>query len=207
MYNDMIENSNIPKSNIVVINNPITDKFKLKQKNKSDEKRLLTLITVGSFKKQKGHLRLLEVLARLNFDFKYYMVGDGHQKEEIFKAIDKYNLHKKIVHIPFTKNVAKYLSISDYFIQGSYVEGFPNCLIESCAVGTPIIAFDAPGGLNEIITSGVNGYIVKDSIEFINYLKAPYHWKPEEVRQVVMDKFSKDIILSKYENLFLNLLK
>ena len=34
------------------------------------------------------------------------------------------------------------------------VEGFPNVLIESCVVGTPILAFNAPGGLDEIIEKG-----------------------------------------------------
>src|SRR5690606_17756987 len=97
---------------------------------------------------------------------------------------------------------------SDLFLQGSFVEGFPNVLIESCVVGTPVLAFSAPGGLDEIIEIGKNGYVAETTEEFTNYLKAInkcYDFNPETVSQVVKQRFSKDKIISKYESLFLNL--
>ena len=51
--------------------------------------------------------------------------------------------------------IIDYLSDSDFFIQGSYVEGFPNSVLESCSVGTPVIAFNCPGGTKEIICAAI----------------------------------------------------
>ena len=43
----------------------------------------------------------------------------------------------------------------------SLYEGYPNVLIESLALNTPVVAFNCPGGTNEIVQDGLNGYLVK----------------------------------------------
>ena len=40
-------------------------------------------------------------------------------------------------------------------------EGYPNVLIADIAMNTPVVAFDCPGGTNEIIQDGLNGYLAK----------------------------------------------
>jgi glycosyltransferase involved in cell wall biosynthesis len=92
-------------------------------------------------------------------------------------------------------------------LQGSYSEGFPNALLESCVVGTPVIAFNVPGGTKEIIEDGVNGFLVKNENEFLEKLNDNRIWDPEAIRESVVRKFSKEKILKQYENLFLDILK
>lgn len=209
MYNDMHENFNIPKSKLRVINNPITDRFNLysiKEKTSNE----LKFITVAALKKQKGHERLLKVLANLNLPFRYTIIGNGDEKKKIFELISELGLNDKIHHIPYTKEVPRYLSSHDFFLQGSYVEGFPNALIESCAVGTPVLAYDAPGGLNEIIESEINGLISKNDEEYLdNMLKAikKIKWSPKKIRQSVYGKFNSQKILKEYEELFIEISK
>ena len=48
---------------------------------------------------------------------------------------------------------------------GSLYEGFPNVVLEAGTLGIPVIAFNAPGGIPEIITDGENGLLVKDNDE------------------------------------------
>ncbi|WP_394972470.1 glycosyltransferase [uncultured Croceitalea sp.] len=202
MLVDIKSTYKISDEKLRLINNPVTDSFNLKQEK--EKKGNPVFITVARMKKQKGHLRILNSLSSLDFDFTYYIVGDGPEKNKILSLAKKLGLNKKIVHIPYTEKVFKYLQLSDYFLQGAYVEGFPNCLLESCAVGTPIIAFDAPGGLNEIIVEDMNGYIAKDHSEFVQCIQkaCKKDWDPKSIRKNILDKYGKEKILNQYEKLF-----
>lgn len=208
MFNDMNRNFKIPKSKLRVINNPITDTFKLKNsKNKSNN--VLRFITVAALKKQKGHKRILTVLSKLNIPFQYTIIGSGSEETELYRLIDKFGLKNKVLHVPFTNEVPKYLAESDFFLQGSFVEGFPNALIESCAVGTPVLAFAAPGGLDEIIEPELNGLIATDEEEYLkNIIRSQnINWNSKDIRESVYKKFNSKKILKEYENLFLEMMK
>lgn len=201
MYNDVKLNYNLPDKKLKTINNPMTDGFNLKSKN-SNNKDVIKFITVARLKKLKGHRRIINAISKLNVPYQYTIIGNGPEKNNLFQLINELGIQDKIEHIPFTNEVSKYLSKSDFYLQGSYAEGFPNCLIESCSVGTPVIAFRATGGLNEIIEDGVNGFLVNDEKEFIEKIDENGIWDPEVIRGSVMKKFSKEKILKQYEDLF-----
>ena len=208
MQQDMIANYGVSIDKTVLINNPITNVFQHKKAARSNPN-ILTLITVARLSKEKGHHRIIEVLSKLKFPFKYIMIGDGNEKDTILNLIEKKELTEKVEYIKFTNEVEKYLLKSDIFIQGSYSEGFPNALIESCVVGTPIVAFNAPGGLDEIIEIGKNGYIhntIEDIVDCLNSLNTNFTFNPKIVSEVVKKRFDKNRIILKYEALFLELM-
>ncbi|WP_456441521.1 glycosyltransferase [Psychroserpens sp.] len=208
MRDDLKNNLNVSPDNLIVINNPITDNFTFNETSRKNNS-ILHFITVARLKKQKGHERIIQVLKKLDFPFHYTIIGDGPEKESIFNDLKTANLLQHVTHIENTKDVTKYLNENDLYLQGSFVEGFPNAVIESSAVGTPIIAFNAPGGINEIIEEGVNGFIVENEKDFINRLKninEVYPFKNEEVSDCVMKKYHKEIIIKKYEDMFLSLM-
>ena len=208
MLDDFHKNFNIKKNKLVVINNPITDNFKVKEQKSKNEP--IRFITVARFDLEKGHHRILEALSQVTFDFHYTLIGKGVLHDEIFALIDQYNLKDKISHIIFTKEVEKYLAESDLYLQGSYTEGFPNSIIESCMVGTPVLAIDAPGGINEIIYPNINGKIVANVKEFVSELEninSNYRYNAVEVSAAVNKRYSGKTILSKYEDLFVKVYK
>ena len=111
-------------------------------------------------------------------------------------------------HIEYTKEVSSFLRQNDVFLQGSYSDGFPNALIESCVVGTPIIGFNAPGGINEIIEDGENGFIINsidECVEKLTQLKTNFIFSPKKVNQIVTERFNSEKIIGQYEDLFLKL--
>jgi len=209
MYEDMVNNYSVSKNKLALINNPITQNFKIKSKT---EKNItpVKFITIARLSKEKGHERIINLLSKLKFDFTYTIIGKGKEKEFLLTQIKSKGLNSKINFIEYTKEIEHYLFVSDIYLQGSYVEGLPNSVIESCAVGTPVIAFNAPGGINEIITNNVNGFVLNTEDEFINCLNdlnREFLFIPEEVSNAVQTKFNAKKITNKYNVLFQNIVK
>jgi glycosyltransferase involved in cell wall biosynthesis len=208
MKTDLTQELAIDPSKVKVINNPIITKIQtVKLKKKSDT---IYFITVGRMSWIKGHLRILKVLSHLKYDFQYTIIGTGLAKESLIiqNEVKRLNLSEKVCFIPFTPNVSSEIQQHDFFLQGSYVEGFPNALLESCSVGTPVLALEAPGGTKEIIQNGVNGYLIKNEAEMLsllNNLELIQKIKTEDVIRSVAKKFDKSNILNQYETLFLSI--
>ncbi|NNK88861.1 MAG: glycosyltransferase [Flavobacteriaceae bacterium] len=206
MVEDIRSTYTVDPDKITVIPNPVTHKFKLKQA--IPDLKEMKLITVGRISGEKGLERLVNLLKRLEFPFHYTLIGNGPDREKILNLIAAEGLNEQTTYIEYTAEVGNYLSDSHVFLQGSYSEGFPNAVLESAAVGTPVVAYAAPGGLVEIIEDDVNGYIVDTEDEFVERLNAlykDYKFKPEPIRESVMRKFKSDIVLKKYEDLFKDL--
>jgi len=202
MAKELITEFKVSKSKVIVINNPISDEFTFK--HGSPKNNIVQYITVGRLHEEKGHLRLLNLLSKLDFPFHYTIIGNGEWYQEIVNHVKKLNLKSKVSFINYTNEVAKYLKQSNVFLQGSFAEGFPNALLESCAVGTPVIAFNAPGGTGEIIEHGINGYIANNQAEYLMFLNKlqENNLDPIIISQSVFKKFSKELIVENYEALF-----
>ena len=69
MKADLAKSYNIPERKLVLINNPITSDLKPKLKSRNST-HSLSIITVGRLSKEKGYERIIEVLSKLNFQFK-----------------------------------------------------------------------------------------------------------------------------------------
>ncbi|MBU2930122.1 glycosyltransferase [Winogradskyella psychrotolerans] len=205
MKDDFLQIYNINENKIKIIHNPVTQISVLKKDSKKVN-HVKKFITVGRMVKIKGQARLLNILSRLTIPFEFTIIGTGSNKEDILNKINDLNLTDKVNHIEYSDDVFSHLIKHDMFLQGSYSEGFPNALLESCTVGLPVIAFNAPGGTKEIVTNGINGYIVENENEFLKKLQEEKVWNPKKISEHVNKKFNKDKIIRDYEQLFLDLL-
>ncbi|MDB9961277.1 glycosyltransferase [Oceanihabitans sp.] len=208
MQMDMVTNYGVSIKKTTLINNPITAIYEPKPARDSTND-IMKIVSVGRLSIEKGHDRMIEVLSKLKFPFHYLIIGTGPEKENIFNLIKENGLENQVSHIEYTKEVSSFLKQNDVFLQGSYSDGFPNALVESCVVGTPIIGFKAPGGINEIIEDGENGFIVNsidECVEKLTQLNADFTFSPKKVNKIVTDRFNSEKIISQYEDLFLKLI-
>lgn len=206
MRQSLVDGFNIDINKVRIINNPITQSNIVKKTDLNGQK-VKRFITVGRLSKTKGHLRILDILAKVDFPFKYTIIGEGDYYDLIKEKAKNLGLEDKVKYIRYTDNVFKYLVAHDMFLQGSYSEGFPNALLESCVVGVPVIAFNSPGGTKEIVENEVNGFLVEDEVEFLQKLYDRREWHPEKVRESVYRKFNENKIIGDYEKLFIEALK
>ncbi len=111
---------------------------------------------------EKGYDVLLEALAlartrnpRLHLTF----VGAGGLEDDLKAMTRALELEGQVTFAGMRANPYAYMARADLFVLSSRYEGFPNALIEALACGTPAVAFNCPGGLDEIIVPGLNGWL------------------------------------------------
>ena len=108
----------------------------------------LTLIFVGRLVYKKGIDRILHLLA-INKDIELIIVGEGNFKSKLMKKIKYLNIESKIKFLGKILKPYDLVAGSDYFILPSRWEGLPNCVLESLALGTPVISTKQIYSLND----------------------------------------------------------
>jgi glycosyltransferase involved in cell wall biosynthesis len=205
---DAISAYKLDQDKVYIINNPLTIQLP-KSLSKKPVNEIKQLITIGRLSKEKGHERIINLLDKIDLKWHYTIIGSGPEDENIINQIKYLNLEQDITIIPHIDNVNELIPHYDLFLQGSFVEGFPNATMESCALGTPVLAFNAPGGTKEIIINDVNGFIANSEEDFLNLINKALtekKWDPQVISNSVTEKFHSETILSEYKNLFINLL-
>jgi glycosyltransferase involved in cell wall biosynthesis len=207
MQQDLIVNYGIKKTAAVIINNPVEDNESVVVEDIIIKKN--KFITVARLSDEKGIERLIRSLAKLTIPFFYHIIGDGNKKEQLQNLINNLHLQNK-VFLEGQKN-SPFVDMEDasLFLMGSYYEGLPNVLLEAGMLGIPVVAFDVPGGIREIITDCQNGLLVKDNDEkafavaieralTINFNKL-------QIMANTKSKFSVHFIIKQTEALFIKL--
>lgn len=146
--------------NVIQIYNP-RDKSLYKRNYAVDSRKI---ISCGRLEKVKGFDKLLEV-ARIVFakteGWRWDIYGDGPEKEYLESQIQEYHLQDKVYLMGYRDNI--YSTYGDYAFNvfTSRAEGCPMAMIEALSAGLPIVSFDFFCGPKDLITDGINGFIVK----------------------------------------------
>lgn len=122
------------------------------------------LVCVGRLSEQKGLPILIEAAGRLNaegVEFDLTLVGDGPLRGELEALIRRLNLNGR-VHLAGWRNNAEVRDLllsSRALVLPSFAEGLPVAIMESLALGRPVIATWI-AGTPELVLPGVNGWLV-----------------------------------------------
>lgn len=124
------------------------------------------ILAVGVLERHKGHIILLEALARLNSDglaapWKLIIAGGagGSEHESMLRYISAEGLEDR-VHIAFSRNdVVDLLALADVFVMPSLWEGLPMAVLEAMVAGKAIVA-SSIAGIPEAVADGREGLLV-----------------------------------------------
>ena len=122
------------------------------------------LVCVARLSEQKGHLLLLEAAARLaleGLDFELVLAGDGPLRPFIERAIRRDGLEGRVRLAGWmsSDSVRDLLVSSRGLVLPSFAEGLPVTILESLALGRPVIT-TAIAGIPELVEPGVTGWLV-----------------------------------------------
>ncbi|WP_396638154.1 glycosyltransferase [Maribacter sp. R77961] len=153
-HDDLIENFNIPKEKMQVIQNPV-DLAKINAitpKKAFFDKSYFNIITVGRLDAGKNHQMLINAMALLNEkNSRLYILGSGGLKSKLEALITALELNDRVFLMGFDSNPYQFIKEADLFIFGSNHEGFPNVLLEAMACGKAIISTNCKAGPSEIM--------------------------------------------------------
>ena len=92
----------------------------------------------------------------------------------------------------------------DALILTSFTEGFPNVVLESLSVGTPVIAYQV-SGVDEMINDN-NGFVIEqgDETSLLNTIRklTTKNWNKLQIKHECIEKFEIEKIFELYKNLF-----
>ena len=192
-----------------VIYNPISNQF-LDYINLNDIKNVKKenyLLCVGRLEKQKAFHYAIEGFSRIANKFpnlRLKILGQGSMEKKLKqKAIDL-KLADRIDFEGFKKNIIPYYLHARATVLTSLYEGFPNILVESIILGTPVVSFDCPCGPNEIVKKGINGYLVhqEDISDLENKLSSVINGRFDvEKMNLSVEKFKLNEIFKNYQKI------
>lgn len=206
MQQDLLDNYHIKKEQTIVINNMVRAREKYAAALQPGK-----FISVSRLSEEKGVERLIEAVSLLQFPFSYHVIGDGPQMPALKELVARHQLQDKVFLHGEKSDPYAGMEDAQLFLMGSYYEGFPNSLLEAGSLGIPVVAFDVPGGIKEIVTEGKNGVMVKDnnSRDFANAVKKAITipFNRQQIKEDTLNGFSINAGINKTENLFIQLYK
>lgn len=164
----------------------------------------------------KGHEFLFKALAGLNISFHVIVLGVWVESDiDNLKLVAGHNglAADKLIFCGFQKDIAPFYKMMDVVLPSAN-EGLGLTLIEAMAAGVPCLGTD-DGGIREIITNGVNGFLFKkgdsadldDKIKTLSENKTLRDMFILKGHKKVKEMFTIENTLSETEKIFYGLLK
>src|SRR4051812_15097207 len=118
------------------------------------------IIHVSNFRPVKRVRDVVKTFAKISerIPAKLLLVGDGPEMTIVCKLVREFALEDRVLFLGKQENLAELYSISDLMLLLSEKESFGLVALEAMACGVPCIGTNV-GGVPEVISDGVNGFI------------------------------------------------
>ena len=188
-----------------VINNPVDiNRVQAKarqttQKDYNDK----YIISLGHLTFQKNHDLLLASLSSLPVHC--VIVGDGPERARLESLTRDLNLEDKVSFTGFKSNPYPLLANAQAIVLTSHFEGFPNVLVEAMALGTPIVANNCKGGINEIVSGEcglISDYNCPVSLNRSIETALTKQWDKKKIQSLARANYAVDSICTSYVSVF-----
>lgn len=113
----------------------------------------IRLLSVGRLNKQKGFDLAIEAakyLKNRGIDFRWYIIGEGEERNYLQSLIEKYELLENVVLMGVRANPYPFFRDCDIYIQPSRYEGYGLTIAEAKAFYKPIICTNFAGAYDQL---------------------------------------------------------
>lgn len=199
----------IKNKNVFVISNVVY----LNEKASLATCKSKSIIFVGRLSKQKNISGLLDIWEKVNLanpDWVLHIYGEKGDIEDC--VFDRLLMAKNIgivIHEPVKNQMIEEYKKHSILVLTSIFEPFGLILPEAMSCGLPVVAFDCPYGPADIITDGVDGFLIKnrDVNEFADRVCQLIEDRELRVRMghaavKSAQRYRADLIMPKWKDLF-----
>lgn len=159
MRDEFVEILGMEKNKVELVYNPI-DLEAIRKKAETIYKKYENylkqdyFLQVSRLTEQKQPEHLVDIYYKLKqqgIKEKLYFIGNGEKIELIKQKIREYNLENDVVLLGQIENPYPFFKNAKLFVHTAKYEGLPTVLLESLALGTPVVAYDCPTGPKDIL--------------------------------------------------------
>lgn len=156
MANDLVEHFGLPREKLVRIYNPVDTNMirRLAEAGGSPYSGPGPhLVAAGRLRREKGFDLLLEAMPAVLRRFpsgRLAILGEGPLEAELKEQAGRLGLTNHVDFPGFQRNPWPYFRHADVFVLPSRFEGLPNALLEALALGTPVVASECTGAIQEL---------------------------------------------------------
>ncbi len=151
----------VPSNKVAVVYNPVLSDKDFDPIKRSKE---TIFAYIGRIDDKIKNLKfLLRGLSKLEFDWKLKIFGKGPDENMLSKYAENLKISDKIEWLGFCANpydVLKKDGVTAVVLTSRF-EGLPTVLIEAVAHSIPVVSSNCNTGPDDIVISGVNGYLYK----------------------------------------------
>lgn len=125
------------------------------------------ILLIGRLVEMKNYQNLIKAVDGLDNVLEVVIAGDGSYRQELEKIATTVNATVRFLSVIPNNQVPLQLSQSDIFVLPQlYASGMPKVILESMAVGVPVICSDIPVHRN-LIENAKNGFLCGKTVDSI----------------------------------------
>jgi N-acetyl-alpha-D-glucosaminyl L-malate synthase BshA len=175
----------------------------------------ITLVHVSNFRPVKRIEDLVYsmcIITKEEPNAQLILVGDGPERHRIERLIDRLGIRRNIMLTGYRSDVAEMINCADVLVLCSETENAPLTILEGMSCGLPIIATNV-GGIPEQVQDGKNGFLVPlkhpekiaEAALRLNADEKLLFKMGENARKTVLERYTKEIVLNKYLDVYMKL--
>ena len=147
-----------------------------------DTKKVIAVGRLSAEKNFSSLIRAFRSVADYYPDWILKIYGEGNERIILQKQITRLHLENNVYLCGNTSDVQSNMCNSSIFVLSSIYEGLPLVMLEAMSCGLPVVSYDCPCGPKDIITDGVDGFLVSTGDEQMLADKICYLIKNPDIR-------------------------
>lgn len=172
----------------------------------------MLILMVAEFAPGKRHRDLINALAKTkDLSMRIAFAGVGQAADEVRKLAESVGIADRVKFLGLRKDIPLLLAAADVTVLPSQREGLPRAVMESMAIGTPVIGADIRG-IRDLLSDGRGTLVPVGDVSMLTEALKKHKTKTPEIETMIQkakassESFDVEKIIAQYEGIYDRLL-